>query len=911
MEPRAVVYEGDLRMRRLVGSIVLLIALTAIAPAGAAAPGAYREGDRSVIARNILPPGQGQYLNAAELALAQAAGIQPNHNTDQLDMYEELVRRAGTVNENDVADLFKDASFGVAPGDIGRTYSPREGLTIIRDLSFNVPHVYGATREATMFGAGYVSAEDRFFMMDLLRHLARGRMSEFLGGSDANLAADAGQRLVADYTEEELEAMAEHALNLDPVLGPLAGIDVNSFAEGVNAWLVDALVDQTKLPAEYAALQIVPELWKVTDSVALATLIGGQFSVGGGGQLKNAAFLGALESTLGVEARTVFDDLRNANDPEAPVATREAFPYNASLDPVNPDAVARPDQAAVVAAAAARAGLPEEIDGPFGKIRLRAGSASNALLVAPSHSEDGTPIAVFGPQVGYYSPEILMEIDLHGPGVHARGAAFPGISMYALLGRGTDYGWSATTAVGDHVDVRAVKLCHPTLDIVPTDSTYYLRDGVCSPMYVRTDQWLAKPGAGGAPSSPAVDKILVEMTTERVRLGDPDGPQNGVLPIGPDWAIVLTRGTVDGVPTAFVRQRATYGIELDQTLAFVVAHDPDRIDSISDLQHAFGDWFNFSFNWHFVDADGVGFYTTGRYPTMASGVDADLPFWGDSRWDWTGFLDYDAHPQANNPALGYVMNWNNKQAPQFRAPDDWWAYGPVGRMQLLEEGVQDELANDGSVSIPDLVNAMGIAATRDLRGVAVLPHVLDVIGTPSDGALQSAVDALRAWVDSGAHRRDGDLNGSYEDAVAIAYMDALWAPLIHAIFEPTLGEAALDALPMILDDNAGPGGSAYLEGWYGQANKDLRMVLGQTVAAPTSRVFCGEGVVSVCKGALESALATAIADAGARLGTNQATWGAQLRDADAIVFTPVGVQGQRTTHWQNRPTFQQVLEFAR
>lgn len=893
-------------MRRIVACLVLLVATTAIAPAGAAAPGTYRDGDLSLIARNILPPGQGQYLNAAELAAAQALGIQPDHNTDQLAMYENLVREAGSVDQADLATLFKDASFGVAPGDAGRTYAPRAGVTVIRDLSYNVPHVYGTTRADTMFGAGYVSAEDRFFMMDVLRHLARGRLSELLGGSDANLAADAGQRLVADYTEEELAAMATRVRGLDPVLGPLAELDVNSFAEGVNAWLLEAIVDQTKLPAEYAALQIVPKPWKVEDSVALATLIGGQFSVGGGGQLGNAAFLSALEDSVGASARAVFDDLRNANDPEAPVATHEPFPFNEPLAPVDPDAVARPDRPAAVAAAAARAGLPEQVDGPLGPIRLAAGSASNALLVAPSHSADGRPITVFGPQVGYYSPEILMEIDLHGPGVHARGAAFPGISMYALLGRGTGYGWSATTAIGDHVDVRAVKLCHPTLDPVPADSTYYLRDGECRAMHRRTDSWLAKPGAGGAPSSPDAGKVLVEMTTERVQLGDPDGPQQGALPIGPDWAIVLARGTVAGAPAAFVRQRATYGIELDQTLAFVEIHDPSRIGSVADMQRAFGRWFNFSFNWHLIDANGVGFYTTGRYPVLAAGVDADLPFWGDSAWDWDRFLTYAEHPQANNPAQGYIMNWNNKQAPGFRAPDNWWAYGSVGRMQLLEEGVQAELTADGDVSIPELVDVMGVAATRDLRGVTALPHLLDIIGTPEDDELAQVADVLQRWVNDGAHRRDADLDGSYEHAEAVALMDALWEPLLRHIFEPRLGRTAFEAMPMLHDDAAGAGGSAYLEGWYGQVEKDLRQVLGAPVAAPTSQTYCGGGVLANCRAELLNALA----DAHATVGVPQADLGARLRIKDSIVFSPVGVQEQRLMHWQNRPTFQQVLEFG-
>ena len=71
---------------------------------------------------------------------------------------------------------------------------------------------------------------------------------------------------------------------------------------------------------------------------------------------------------------------------------------------------------------------------------------SNALLVGASRSATGKPLFVAGPQVGYFYPEILLELDLEGGGYAPRGAAFPGISFGILLGRGLDFAWSATSA---------------------------------------------------------------------------------------------------------------------------------------------------------------------------------------------------------------------------------------------------------------------------------------------------------------------------------------------------------------------------------------------------------------------------------------------------------------------------------
>ena len=43
-------------------------------------------------------------------------------------------------------------------------------------------------------------------------------------------------------------------------------------------------------------------------------------------------------------------------------------------------------------------------------------------------------------------------------------------------------------------------------------------------------------------------------------------------------------------------------------------------------------------------------------------------------------------PHSRNPAQGYLVNWNNKQAPGWRAADDYWNYGSVQRMTRLRTG---------------------------------------------------------------------------------------------------------------------------------------------------------------------------------------------------------------------------------
>jgi len=148
----------------------------------------YRQNDAGGF-RNVLPGGQGETVNALELAAAQG-GSAPASYTDQLPMYTELLKAEPTLTAADLDKFFKDTSFGAKPEDVVRTARPRAGVAILRDR-YNVPHVYGQTRADTMFGAGYASAEDRLFLMDVLRHTGRGRLTELIGAgtNDANVVA--------------------------------------------------------------------------------------------------------------------------------------------------------------------------------------------------------------------------------------------------------------------------------------------------------------------------------------------------------------------------------------------------------------------------------------------------------------------------------------------------------------------------------------------------------------------------------------------------------------------------------------------------------------------------------------------------------------------------------------------------
>ena len=139
-------------------------------------------------------------------------------------------------------------------------------------------------------------------------------------------------------------------------------------------------------------------------------------------------------------------------------------------------------------------------------------------------------------------------------------------------------------------------------------------------------------------------------------------------------------------------------------------------------------------------------------------------------------------------------------------------------------------------------------------------------------------------------------------------MDAAWPRLADAVLAPVLGPL-VDRLAKLQSrsNNAGPSGSAYISGWYGYVDKDLRSLLGRPVRGAFSTRYCGAGVLEACREALWGALDAAAAKLEAAQGPVPTGWHADAT-AERIRFDS-GVLSD-TMRWTNRPTFQQLMSFS-
>jgi acyl-homoserine lactone acylase PvdQ len=601
---------------------------------------------------------------------------------------------------------------------------------------------------------------------------------------------------------------------------------------------IDAYVAGVNAQRKASGLPITP--WNRNDAVATTCLLGARFGAGGGDETRRSEFLAALQAKLGgTRGLTVFNDLRDLNDSGAPTTLTKKFPYG-------PQA-ARPEPGAGNAVIE-----DASVQAPSSQVAM-----SNAVLVSAKRSATGHPIMVAGPQLGYFYPEFFWEVDLEGGGMSVRGGSLAGIPN-VLIGRGADYGWSFTSSQSDNIDTFAETLCG--------DDHHYLYKGACTAM-THVDA-----GTIVAPSQPPVGVAFYETV---------HGPVTGY-------------GTVGGKRVALAQMRSTRGRELKAALD-VYDLTTGRMKSAQQFTHDLSR-FEMSFNGFYVDSEHIAFVSSGRLPLRATGVDPGFPTVGTGAYDWKGFLPPAAHPQAIDPPSGEIVNWNNKPAPAFASADDNFSYGTVQRAQLLSRNLKK-----GKNTVLDVVKTMNKSATQDLRAVAVWPVIATYLGlvkppTQRDLQMQAIVDQ---WAGSGASRLDRNLDGKVDDPGA-AILDAAWPKLADGVLAPVLGTLS-DRLAALMgrDDAPNPNGSAYIDGWYGYVDKDLRRT-------GFAERYCGNGDRIECARGLWSALAAAGDELQAAQGADPTQWHADAT-RERIAFAP-GIL-RTTMRWSNRPTYQQVLSF--
>jgi acyl-homoserine lactone acylase PvdQ len=775
--------------------------------------------------RYILPPGNFGGLPFTDESL------------DQLPLYDALTPRRGNVTKRDIRRLFLPENFRPI-GRVHEEQTGRPGLRVIYD-EYGIPHIYGRTRADVAFGAGWATARDRELLVRLGPGPARVAVAD-VPGIDAFSLLTSGQSFIPSPETEALVTRQRRLLvETYGKKGRQILRDARAYVAGGNAY------------ARAANLDIEP--LTVNDVIAVTAFIGSIFGAGGGGEARNADLLAKLQRGIGrVRGYRAWDDVMLADDPEAPTTIARRFPYGPLTGgKVRGSIVVDPGSIVPF----------DPLDDSTGAAEVNAASApprrnsSNFLMVSPRRSASRNSLAVMGPQLGYFYPPIVQQIDLHGPGIKAQGVAVPGLAMYILIGRTRNYAWSLTSAGHDVRDVYAERLCEPDGSPPTRESSGYMFRGRCRPFRNHNAGLL-----GGRP-------LLYQTSVH--------GP-------------VIGTATVGGQPYALARRRSTFGrdglnLAALKDMTEGKASTPKRFWRVANQ-------FEFTFNWAYASRKATAFFSSGRLPRRPRGLDRRLPTRGGGRYEWRGFLSRREHPHAVGGPGGLLLNWNNRSAPGFMHGDDE-PYGSVHRVELFDRFPRRPRLTDD-------VGIMNRAATEDVRSPVwpVVSRVLQTARAPSARAQQVA-RLLDNWVRRDAPRLDTDGDGLFDDA-GPTIMDAAFEPIARAVMGPVFGDLLED-----LDDVRGLDGLSAAS----YVDKDLRTLLRRPVRGRFNLRYCGRGSLRACRGSLWTAIGQ-VADGVAALFGNPdpASW---RKQAARSRFVPGLLPN--TFRQTNRPVFQQVLELRR
>lgn len=849
-------------------TLVAALALAAFAPTASA-----------VTTLNIVPHGQ----VAPGVPWANAPGILPADT--QARMYDRLTPLFRNVTDQqlipseDGTGYFKseallpenDPSFVLSQTVSGTSPSAGPVSATIKRDAYGVPHIYSATDAGAIFGAGYVVATDQSLLLNQARYNGVAGLIDMPGVPAINLILGLYDYKPSKQVVDTATRLETQSIQAQGAPGKQLLNDMDTYLAGIN----------TRYAETDAAAGTKTPPFTRTDLYALNAVKSQYLGQGGGSEIGNALFLDSLRSKLGVKnGDGAFEDLRARNDPEAVTSTTKSFPYQTNVSVSNPSGMVRLKSGSFrssfiklpgASAAGHASALPQPVsatnpDGPHVH-------ASNILIVSGQHSATGSPLFVGGPQIGYNYPGLTLEMQIKSPSIDVRGvtsAPFPG---YLLIGRGSDFAWTLTSAEGDLIDTYAETLCGGS-------KTKYVFDGKCRAMQ--------KINAGTISKAGKSTTVVFYRTVH--------GPVLGYA----------TNATTHKL-VALSQKRSSYGKEavdllFNQALTFGRVHSAKDFVSAAEKTPQ-------TFNSFYASKTETAFYTSGLLPLRPKGVNDDLPIDGRGKYEWKGYLAPSKHPQVIDPASGYIVNWNNKPAKNFPAPDSrFGSESGVSRVDMLN----GELARTPKATLAQVLGAENAAATEDVRIVRLWPVLKQMLSRSKapDALSTKLVDLLQKWHDNGGSRVDANRDGRIDDPGAVI-LDTAWKKITDAGLCDRLGAGLCKQLESHIKRFQTPPsggdipGDAEYSGWHQYMYKDLRTELGQKVKGRYNLTYCGKGKVSTCSKELWSAIAAAGRTLAAKQGPDPTTWS---EPTGMVQYTPLPLFQFQFT---NRPSgIHQVVTFG-
>ncbi|MFH8497533.1 penicillin acylase family protein [Streptomyces coeruleorubidus] len=661
------------------------------------------------------------------------------------------------------------ASFPQTKGSL--TLKGLSGPVEVKRDNYGIPQIYASTDADLFMAQGYVQAQDRFYEMDVRRHMAAGRLSEMFGKSqvdnDEFLRTLGWERVAKQEYDTKLSAATKKYLQ--------------AYAEGVNAYLQGK--DGKDISLEYAALGFTndykPQKWTPVDSVSWLKAMAWDLRSNMQDEIDRALLTSRLGSKQIAELYPrypysrnkaivqdgQYDELTGAFEQGGTSGTGTATGTGTGTGAGGTGTGGTGGTAAGTAGTASGAsgtasgtsnldsqltGLSDALSDLPPAVGVNGdGIGSNSWVVRGKHTITGKPLLANDPHLSPSLPSVWYQMGLHCRSVSSAcqydvsGYTFAGMPG-VIIGHNQDIAWGMTNSGVDVTDLYLEKIT----------GDGYLYDGKVKPFETREETIKV---AGGSPR-----KIVVRETNNGPLLSDRAkelvkvGRKATVDTAAPD------RG--DGYGVALRWTALQPGTSMDAVFAM------DRAKNWTDFRKAAALFDVPSQNLIYADTeDNIGYTLPGRIPKRSQDDDGSVPAPGwDPKYRWTGYIRQDELPYEYNPERGYIVTANQAVIDPDKYPytlTEDWGYGT--RSQRITDLIQSKIKDGGKISTDDM-RQMQLDNSSEIARLLV-PTLLKI--DPENKDVREAQKLLEGW----DYTQD-------TDSAAAAYFNAVWRNILKLAF---------------------------------------------------------------------------------------------------------------------------------
>jgi penicillin amidase len=638
------------------------------------------------------------------------------------------------------------------------------GQVEVKRDGHGIPQIYADSDEDLFRAQGFVQAQDRFWEMDVRRHMTSGRLSEMFGSeqveTDAFLRTLGWRRVAQQEYDTKLSAETKKFLK--------------AYAEGVNAYLEGRSAEE--ISVEYAALAFTnnykPEPWSPVDSVAWLKAMAWDLRGNMEDEIDRSLLTSRLSEKQIKDLYPAYPFDRNKPIVEEGGISKATGKFDPAAKPSDLDdgstgantgtgsgdgtGTGTETGTGTGSAADAASGLNSQLSalsdtldaipallGPSGN-----GIGSNSWVVSGEYTTTGKPLLANDPHLAPQLPSLWYQMGLHCRETSPKcrydvaGYTFSG-TPGVIIGHNKDIAWGFTNLGADVTDLYLEKL---------TGDSYLVGDEE-KQLTTRTEVIKV---AGGASKT-----ITVRSTGHGPLVSDRSDELEKVGEKAPVSNAAPDRGT-------------GYGVALQWT----ALQPGNTMDAVFELNRA-SDFQSFrkaaqkfevpSQNLIYADTEGhIGYQAPGRIPVRAEG-DGSMPAPGwDPAYKWTNYIPFDELPYEYDPERGYIVTANQavidaEKYPYLITKD----YGYGARSQRINDLVESKIQDGGKISTEDM-RTMQMDNSSEIAKL-LTPYLLKI--DISDPYVREAQKLLEGW----------DYTQE-PDSGAAAYFNAVWRNVLKLAF---------------------------------------------------------------------------------------------------------------------------------